>query len=332
MAQVALVRSSQPDGEVDSIVAMSWTVCNLGDENWEEATMKLYKKSGLEAPMLVPVPLLAPGEATEVGVEALLGSTEGAVSLTYHLEVHGATDGAIIGLNYSSKAKKPVPEIGAQLVYAEAAADLTSAQDQTLLEMYDVTQVVAVQVKNGFFDAILRNTGSKSWPTGCALQLIGGAAACGTERVEFDYAIEAGEMFHVGLQFAGDASSRWVLCTPDGKTFGCYVEVLNETADDLATEDKEDNEVAPKPKNNKAADAESLKPDSLNVELDVEMDDWEEVENADLNLAMCVALAHLQEKGYEDDNLNAYLLQTYGLDVDKVERVLGVMRMESLRE
>jgi hypothetical protein len=107
---------------------------------------------------------------------------------------------------------------------------------------------------------------------------------------------------------------------------------LNETADDLATEDKEDNEVAPKPKVNKAADAESLKPDSLNVELDVEMDEWEEVENVDLNLAMCVALAHLQQKGYEDDNLNAYLLQTYGLDVDKVERVLGVMRMESLRE
>ena len=29
----------------------------------------------------------------------------------------------------------------------------------------------------------------------------------------------------VGLQFAGDASSRWVLCTPNGKTFGCIIEV-----------------------------------------------------------------------------------------------------------
>merc|ERR1719379_826249 len=163
-------------------------------------------------------------------------------------------DGAIIGLNYSGHAKKacaPVPEISAQLVYAEAAADLTSAQDQTLLKMYDVTQVVAVQVKNGRFDAILRNTGGKSWPTGCALQLIGGEAACGTERVEFDYAIEAGEMIHVGLQFAGDANSRWVFCTPNGKTFGCIIEVVNETvtsADDDSTEDKENNAVASEPK------------------------------------------------------------------------------------
>jgi hypothetical protein len=155
------------------------------------------------------------------------------------------------------------------------------------------------------------------------LQLTGGAAACGTERVEFDYAIEAGEMIHVGLQFAGDANSRWVLCTPNGKTFGCIIEVLNETPGDDATEDKEDNVVAPK-----AAAAESLELESP----DAEMDEWEEVENVDLNLAMCVAMAHLRQKGYEDDTLNAYLLQTYGLDVDRVERVLGVMRTESFRE
>jgi hypothetical protein len=327
MAQVALVESSQPDGEVGSVVAVSWTVCNVGDETWDEATIKLYKKSGLEAPISVPVPLLAPGEIAEVGTEALLGSEEGAVSLTYHLEVWGGMDGAIVGLNYSGNAKKPcapVPEIAAKLVYAEAAADLTSAQDQTLLEMYDVTQVVAVQVKNGCMDAILRNTGSKSWPKGCALQLIGGAAACGTERVEFDYAIEAGEMIHVGLQFAGDASSRWVFCTPEGKTFGCLIEVLNQTATDDSTEDKEKSVVVPGPQHFNIGD-EAAAPDA-------EMDEWEEVENADLNLAMCVTLAHLRQKGYEDDNLNAFLLDTYRMDVDKVERLLEVMRTESLRE
>jgi len=300
--------------------------------------MKLYKTSGLEAPVSVPVPLLAPGEAAEVGVEALLGSKDGAVNLVYHLEVWGATDGAIIGLNYSGNAKTacaPVPEIDAQLVYAEKAADLTSGQDQTLLEMYDVTQVVSVQVKNGCFDAILRNTGSKSWPKGCALQWIGGAAACGTERVEFDYAVEAGEMIHVGLQFAGDASSRWVFCTPDGKTFGCFIEVLNETtnsAGDESTETKGTTAVAPgtcfQAGTCEAAEEEALKPDSP----DVQLDDWEEVENMDLSMAMCVALAHLRQKGYEDDSLNAYLLTKHVMDVNKVERMLEVMRTESMRE
>jgi hypothetical protein len=292
--------------------------------------MKLYKKSGVEAPMMVPVPLLAPGEAAEVGVEALLGSTEGAVNLTYQLEVYGATEGAIIGLDYSGKAKKappPAPELAGQLVYAEAAADLTSAQDQTLLEKFNVTQFVAVQVHNGRFDAILRNTGTKSWPTGCALQLIGGAAACGTERVEFDYAIEAGEMIHVALRFAGDASSRWVFCTPSGKTFGCVIEVLNETAVEESTEDKEHNVDAAEPK---ADGAESLKEDTSDAEFYAQLDedDWEEVENVDLNLTMCAALDYLRQKGYEDDNLNAHLLISTDLDVDKVERTLEVLRTE----
>jgi len=331
MTKVALVRSPQLDGEVGSVVALSWTVCNVGDETWEDATMKLYKKSGLEAPMSVPVPLLAPGEAAEVGVEALLGSTEGTVNLTYHLEVWGPTDGAIIGLDYSGhaqKARAPVPAVAAQLVYAETAADLTSAQDLTLLETYDVTQAVAVQVKNGCFDAIFRNTGSKPWPKGCALQLIGGAAACGTRQVEFDYAVEVGEMIHVALRFDGDASSRWVFCKPDGKTFGCFIEVLNEnanSADEESMENKATNTAASEPK---LSDDDSLKPNTP----DVELDEWEEVENVDESLAMCEALAHLRQRGYEDDTLNAYLLSTYVRDVDKVERMLEVMKTESMCE
>jgi hypothetical protein len=295
--------------------------------------MKLYKKSGVEAPVEVPVPLLAPGEAAEVGVEALVGSKEGAVNLTYHLEVWGPTDGAIIGLNYSGNAKKacaPVPEINAQLVYAEMAADLTSMQDQALLQMYDVTQVVSVEVKNGCFDAILRNTGSKSWPKGCALQRIGGAAACGTERLEFDHAVEAGELIHVALEFDGDAESRWVFCTPDGKTFGCFIEVLNQTAKSADEEsiEPEETTAAALAHGPKADGVDPLKPNSP----DVELDEWEEVENVDISLAMCVAMAHLRQRGYEDDTLNAYLLNTYIMDVDKVERVLEVMRTESTRE
>jgi hypothetical protein len=295
--------------------------------------MKLSKKSNVEAPLSVPVPLLRPGEAAEVGVEALLGNEEGAVDLVYHLEVWSDMDGAIIGLNYSGHAKKacaPVPEIAAQLVYAEAAADLTSAQDETLLEMYDVTQVVSVQVKNGCFDAILRNTGSKSWPVGCALQLVGGADACGTKRVDFDYAVEAGEMIHVALQFEGDASSRWVFCTPDGKTFGCFIEVVNETANPARKEKTAANATNDEPKEveTKASEPDMSKPASP----DAELDDWEEVENADLAVAMCVALDYLRQRGYEDDTLNAYLLNTYVMDIDRVERVLEVMRAESMRE
>jgi hypothetical protein len=165
------------------------------------------------------------------------------------------------------------------------------------------------------------------------LQLIGGAAACGTERVEFDYAVEAGEMIHVALRFDGDASSRWVFCTPDGKTFGCFIEVLNQTtnaSDEDSTDAKATDAALSEPKamEAKAIDVETSTPDVP----DVALDDWEEVENVDLSLALCVALAHLRQKGYEDDTLNAYLLNTYVMDVDKVERVLEVMRAESMRE
>jgi hypothetical protein len=194
--------------------------------------------------------------------------------------------------------------------------------------MYDVTQAVAVQVKNGCFDAIFRNTGSKPWPKGCSLQLIGGAAACGTKQVEFDYAVEAGEMIHVALRFDGDASSRWVFCTPDGKTFGCFIEVLNENANSADEESMEN-----KAMNTGASEPQVSDDDALMLNTpDVELDDWEEVENVNVSLAVCVALAHLRQRGYEDDALNAYLLSTYALDVDKVERVLEVMRTESMCE
>ena len=159
--------------------------------------------------------------------------------------------------------------------------------------------------------------------------MIGGAAACGTKQVEFDYAVEAGEMIHVALRFDGDSSSRWVFCTPDGKTFGCFIEVLNEnaySAGEESMENKATNTGASEPK---VSDGDSLQPDAP----DVELDDWEKAENADVcSWAMCVALAHLRQKGYEDDALNEYLLNSYVLDVGKVECVLEVMRAESMCE
>ena len=90
-------------------------------------------------------------------------------------------------------------------------------------------------------------------------------------------------------------------------------------------ENKATNTAASEPK---LSDDDSLKPNTP----DVELDEWEEVENVDESLAMCEALAHLRQKGYEDDALNEYLLNSYVLDVGKVECVLEVMRAESMCE
>lgn len=297
MAQIGVLRSENPKIVEAGLPALTWTIANMGSTPWEHVSLTLYTKSDAvrDAPQQIDVPLLQPGQTAEVGTQVLVASGQGDAEVAYLLEVWSGEEGALTCLNFAAPVAEPQPALSAQVVYIENAADLT-AENATELKAAGVQQVLGVAAeRHGVVQALLRNNGAEAWPQGCALQLVVGD---GTERIEF-HAVQPGEMVHVALGNISDC--RWVMHAPDGTVFGPLLQVV---------------QVAAEPKEGSPSEGW----EKVEEPTEPEQAELPEVEAA--KQAMLLGCTVLNELGFVDNGMNAYLLQAYDYDLCKVCAIL----------
>lgn len=292
MLKVGVVRQSGTSCvEAGSRVLVKWTVVNPGDIPWDHCHLRLHEQEGVQAPEELSVPALGPGQTVEVGTEVVVA--EGSVRVSYLLEVWGGEEGQVVVADWSAAAEQPRLPLDGQVVYADNVSDDTGAVReaggpmQELLEAMGITQVVSADVEqSGVFECLLRNNGKEAWPQGTSLRLCTGPAMNGVTCIDF-HAVAPDEMVHVAMTMDHAETSRWALCTPEGKVFGPLIQACGSGAVSECSEW---------------------------VALEAE-----EVETA---LGAVMALSLLQQHGFQDDQTNLQLLQLYNGDVCKVIEIL----------